>query len=73
MVGLGFFVGRVVCVFVPFHIFVGPRGGKSKKASVGRVVGSEFDTSEQKNDKTRSAKLVVRFDSGDVTNKKQTI
>ena len=35
------------------------RGNDREKASVGRVVGSEFDTQEQKIDKIRSAMLVV--------------
>ena len=38
-----------------------------EKASVGRVVGSEFDRSEQKKGKIRREKLVVRFDSFYVT------
>ena len=41
-------------------IFVGHRGGDDReKVSVGRVIGSEFNTLEQKQDKIRSAKLVV--------------
>ena len=38
-----------------------------EKASVGRVVGSQFDRSEQKKGKMRRVKLVVRFDSIYVT------
>ena len=39
-----------------------------EKASVGRVVGFEFDRSKQKKGKIRRGKLVVRFDSFYVTN-----
>ena len=48
--------------------FVGHRSENDReKASVGRVVGSEFDRSEQKKGKIRREKLVVRFDSFYVT------
>ena len=64
MVGFGVFGGRVVCFFVLFFIFAGHRSEYDReKASVGRVVWSEFDISEQKKDKIRSVKLVVWFDS----------
>ena len=49
--------------------FVGHRSENDReKASVGCVVGSEFDRSEQKKGKIRRVKLVVRFDSFYVTN-----
>ena len=58
MIGLGFLVGRVVWVFGLICIFVGHRGGDDReKASVGCVVGSEFDTTKKK--KMRSVKLIV--------------
>ena len=47
-------------MFVTFEFFVGHRVGNDRdKVSVGCVVGSEFDISELKIDKIRSAKLVV--------------
>ena len=60
VVGLGFLVGCVVCVFVYFCIFIGHRGKNDRKrASVGCVVGSKSKILEHKIDKIRSVKLVV--------------
>ena len=68
VVGFGVFVGHRVGNFARFCNFVGHRSENDhEKASVGRVVGSEFDRSEQKKGKIRREKLVVRFDSFYVT------
>ena len=49
VVGFGFFVDRVIWFFVPYCIFVGHRWENDhEKASGGRVIGSEFDTSRKK-------------------------
>ena len=49
VVGFGVFVGHTVWIFERFCIFVGHRSENDReKASVGRVVGSKFDRSEQK-------------------------
>jgi hypothetical protein len=68
VVGFGVFVGHAVWIFGRFCIFVGHRSENDReKASVGRVVGSKFDRSEQKKGRIRREKLVVRFDSIYVT------
>ena len=55
--------------FCHICIFVGHRGKSDRgKASVGRDVGSEIETSEDEMDKIRSVKLVVWFGSIHVTN-----
>ena len=62
------FVGHTDWKIARFGNFVGHRSENDReKASVGRVVGSEFDRSEQKKGRIRREKLVVRFDSFYVT------
>ena len=68
VVGFGVFVGHKVCIFDRFCIFVGHRSENDReKASVGRVVGSKFDRSDDKKEGIRREQLVVRFDSIYVT------